>query len=152
MYRSRVILAAAVTVGLVSGCADTPTSPTALQPSQPSSPTSPLPPPQTPVGPPVYTLSGVIFETSSAGRLPVSDALVEVGVCAPNRSSAPARIVSTRTDLNGAYRVAEVCSGTAVVWVTKTGYQTSPPEQCDGDCLLVRIDAKDTQFDVQLVR
>ena len=152
MHRPRVFIAAAVIAGSMSGCADTPSSPTAWQPSQTSSPTAPQPTPQTPVGPPVYALSGIIFETSPAGRLPVSDVLVEVGVCAANRHSAPARLVSTRTDLNGAYHASEVCSGTAVVWVTKTGYQTRPPEPCDGDCLLVAIDAKDTQFDIQLVR
>jgi hypothetical protein len=107
--------------------------------------------PQISLGPPAYTLSGVVSETSAAGPLPVADALVEVGVCAPSRVAAPARVITTRTDSNGRYRVSDVCGGIADVWVTKSGYRTQPPEQCDGDCLIVPID-KDTQFDVQLIR
>jgi hypothetical protein len=144
------MLAAVLVAGLMAACADTPTAPTAHTISPPPASPTTAAPPQIPVGPPVYTLSGVVSETSAAGEVPVGDALVEVGVCAPSRLSAPARVITAHTDVTGAYRVSGVCSGTAAVWVTKAGYKTQPPEQCDGDCLIVPIEAQDTQFNVQL--
>jgi hypothetical protein len=55
------------------------------------------------------------------------------------------------TDTDGFYRVEGMCAGITYVWVSKAGYQTSPPKQCDGDCLYALIDG-DTRFDIELVR
>jgi hypothetical protein len=55
------------------------------------------------------------------------------------------------TDVAGFYRVQGMCAGITYGWVSKAGYKTSPPKQCDGGCLYATISG-DTRFDVERVR
>ena len=118
--------------------------------SLPPAPT-PLPPTSPPVpvtGP--YVLSGLIFELTPTGAVPIADAEVEVAVC-------PGQVhdnyTQSRTDDAGTYRAAGLCAGTTYLWVGKPGDRVNRKDapQCDGDCVYVYL-TRDTRFDVELVR
>ena len=118
-----------------------------------ASPVQPTPPPL--AGPAAspgtgpYVLSGLIFELTSAGPVPIAGANVEVSVCPQSGHD----YVLTTTDDVGMYRAAGMCSGTTYLWSGKDGYRmnrkNAPP--CDHDCVTVDIRG-DTRFDVELVR
>jgi hypothetical protein len=135
-------------------------------PTAPSA-TVPLPPPVPNTGGPAYsvadvTLSGVVYEVTSAGPVPVEGVIVENG-----------EGEYTVTDAKGIYKLRPIwvcpCSynptvraGTTYLWVSKNGY-TDPPNQpasvfwAPGTHLGERgwrdvtING-DTHFDVQLAR
>jgi hypothetical protein len=139
-----------VTVGL-AGCngGTPPTAPSTVQPP---------PPVQTGGGPPGvlsdYTLSGMVFEMTPTGRMPIEG--VEV-YCEP--CGAETHTWST-TDANGFYSFAGVWNAgvsPTLLFVHKDGYtdpvgvvMTPPNQQALGwrDVIVTG----DTQFDIELVR
>ena len=133
-----VLLAAALTSCDRSSTAPLPT-PTPLPPGAPPVPVT---------GP--YVLTGLIFELTAAGPVPVADAQVEVAVC-PSQSVD--QYAQSTTDQAGTYRAAGMCPGMTYLWVGKTGYRVNRKDvwQCDGDCVHVSI-AQDTRFDIELIR
>jgi hypothetical protein len=127
---------------MLTSCDRSSTAP--LQPTP--TPLPPAPPPVPATGP--YVLTGLIFELTSKGPVPVADALVEVSICPQSIDSF--EIITT--DHTGMYRVAGMCAGTTYVWAGKLGYRLdrkgAPP--CDHDCVFVDIKG-DTRFDVELI-
>ncbi len=104
---------------------------------------------------PLFALSGRITEMTALGPVPVSDVLVEVFVCSrPNGSRV---LKDAVTDADGAYRIAGLCEGPAIVFVLKPGYTYTSPNtpHCDDghgtECRWTTI-AGDTRFDQVLVR
>ena len=144
--RTALAIVIALGISACSGERPIPTAPTAL----PSPPATRVPVPPEPNSPHIYTLAGVISGSTPEGPLPLSDAVVVVGVC-PRVNYSPESYMTTVTDADGSYRVQGMCAGVTYVWVSKAGYKTSPPKQCDGDCLYATING-DTQFDIELVR
>jgi len=128
---------------MLTSCDRSSTAP--LQPTP--TPLPPAPPPVPATGP--YVLTGLIFELTSTGTVPVADALVEVAIC-PEQSGH--EYAQATTDQAGRYRLTGMCVGTTYLWVGKAGYRVNRKgaSQCDGDCVYVSI-KQDTTFDVELV-
>ena len=103
---------------------------------------------------PLFTLTGRITEMTALGPVPVPDVLVEVIVC--SRSNGSRLLKDAVTDADGAYRIAGLCEGPAIVFVTRAGYEVTSPNVpfCDGDgaeCRWATI-AGDTRFDQVLIK
>jgi hypothetical protein len=151
MNRHQIVSGTAVGLAiLVSACGNMapPQTFTAPSPSPASSTSVPAPAPN----PIVFdsTLSGLVYEVTPSGRVPIEGADVEIGVCPP-KGGAPLGYEKARTDATGFYAVGDMCNGVTYVWVSKPGYKTNPPRQCDGDCVYATV-AGDTKFDIELVR
>lgn len=121
-------------------------------PTSPTSQTSP--PPQTPPPPaatPVIligTLSGVVFEVTSAGNAPVESVQVYCDACGLGHAS-------TYTDGNGAYSFTDVQTAVYPLLVAKQGYDLAKPTGPAGGGWLGSINVQvngDTRFDIELVR
>jgi hypothetical protein len=97
-----------------------------------------------------YTISGVVFEVTAAGRTPLDadlycDSCGEVGV----------GHTFTHTDANGFYTFVGVSAGANPVLVSKAGYQDPLGELLGGSMPWYRRQVTvvgDTRFDIQLVR
>ena len=144
---------AMVLATLVSGCSE------GLQRS-PITPTSPQMPPaaQTPAAPiTLYTLSGLVFEVTSAGNRPIEGVEVYCEQCGP-----PAGHSGRFTDRNGAYSFdgAGGLAGASIVelLVAKQGYiLPNQPDQSGPSGLSwmgrVNVSVKgDTRYDIQITR
>ena len=81
------------------------------------------------------TLSGVVFEVTPTGQLPVEGAAVFIGISSGYRSAT--------TDRTGSYRIPGLCDFHGPVHVSRDGYQTLDTA--------VSISG-DTEFDISLVR
>ena len=130
-------------VGALTACDRTSTTlPGAPTPMPPTSPPVPV------TGP--YVLTGLIFELTPAGAVPVADAEVEVAICPGQFHD---NYTYSKTDDAGTYRAAGMCAGTTSVWVAKPGYRVNRKDapQCDGDCVYVYL-TRDTKFDVELLK
>lgn len=140
--RSARVFLLLLAVALTACDRASPSSPPAPTPLPPASPPAPL------TGP--YVLTGLIFELTPAGPVPVADAEVEVAVC-PGQSHD--NYAHSRTDPAGTYRAAGMCPGTTYLWVGKSGYRVNRKDmaQCDGDCVYVYL-TQDTRLDVELIR
>ena len=105
------------------------------------SPAAPIPPPAQPY---TYTVSGVVFELTPTGRLPVEGALVEDVSCDPLHTSCSNVVQTATTDLNGFYRLSGL-SGSQVhfLWLSKEGYRA-------GEQFATFV--TDTRLDIELVR
>ncbi len=120
-------------------------------PFLPTSPTSQTPPPPvTPATPVILigTLSGVVFEVTSAGNAPVESVQVYCDACGLGHAS-------TYTDGNGAYSFSDVKTAVYPLWVAKQGYDLAKPTGRAGTGWLGSINAEvngDTRFDIELVR
>lgn len=124
----------------------------------PLRPTPPAPPaPPTPLPPPtLYTLSGVVFEVTSAGNVPVEAVEVYCEPCGP-----PEGHSLRHTDANGVYSFdggGGVYPSTISMLIAKKGYllpgqpdQSGPNEDGWMGILSVTI-AGDTRFDIQIIR
>ena len=116
-------------------------------------PTAPsLGQPQPPQPPPLtYLLSGVVSEVTPDGSRPLAGVTLQILTC--RGESRPDGMTTQVTEADGAYRVTDVCAGSAYVWAGKEGFanRVPPTARCDGDCLEVRITG-DTRFDLEFVR
>ena len=144
---------AVVLAAFLWGCGDGITAgPNAPTPTPAPSPSTPTP------GPPeiLYTLSGVVFEMTGAGRVPVEG--VEV-YCEP--CGRPGGHSARFTDGRGAYSfdgTGGVAAGSIPMLLSKRGYVLpGQPDQAGPDGLgwmgntSVQVSG-DTRFDIQIVR
>ena len=118
----------------------------------PTSPTSQTPPPlATPTATPVIligTLSGVVFEVTSAGHAPVEGVQVYCDACGGGHAS-------TYTDGNGAYSFNDVLTGSYPLLLAKQGYDLATPIGRIGSGWLGTVNAQvngDTRLDIELIR
>jgi hypothetical protein len=139
---SQVIPVLFIAIG-ICGCRSStvPTSPTAPGPSA-----IPAPPP----GPqPTYTVSGVVFEVTPTGQLPVEDVELYCDSC-----GSPSGHTFTSTDVNGTYSFSWAQNGFHDLLVWKAGYDVINPRHplADGTAVKrARVDG-DTRFDIQIAR
>jgi hypothetical protein len=126
-----------VSVILMSACngAAPISNPIAPSPSTPSVPAVPLS---------TYTVSGVIFEVTPSGRVPVEGVLVEDVSCDPPHSSCSNVAQTATTDLNGFYRLSGLpTSQVHYLWLSKQGYRAGEE---------AATFSADTGLDIELVR
>jgi Carboxypeptidase regulatory-like domain len=124
MNRLVVVVTLAVLTWACGGSPVSRTSPSAsLAPTTPSAPASQL----------TYILSGVVFEVTPAGVMPIEGVQVEEYD----------RHQFATTDANGFYRISGVSAGRIGVGFEKEGYQSSRST--------VTVNG-DTRFDIQAIR
>jgi hypothetical protein len=124
MNRLVVVVTVAVLTWACGGSPVSPTSPSAsLAPTTPSAPASQLP----------NILSGVVFEVTPTGVMPIEGVQVEEYD----------RHQFSTTDANGFYRISGVSAGRIGVGFEKEGYQSSRST--------VTVNG-DTRFDIQAIR
>ena len=153
--KASVVLMCAAMLG---GCdrVDLPSAPSAIQPPAAAvalpSPRAPWPSGPFTAG---VTLSGVVFEVTPAGRVPVEGAWVYCELCGEQTHS------WSLTDAHGVYRFSGVWALGGVptsVWIGKDGFldplglpQPTPPNPSGPGWREVRIEG-DTRFDADIVR
>lgn len=153
--RVLAVAAAVVLATSISACGDG-SGPSPVRPTPPvTPPAAPTPsPPAT-----LYTLSGVVFEVTSAGNTPVEGVEVYCEPCGP-----PDGHSLRQTDAKGAYSFdgpgGVASTGMTVIWmlVAKKGYVL--PGQPDGsgpngDGWMGTVNvtvAGDTRYDIQIIR
>jgi hypothetical protein len=96
-----------------------------------------------------YILSGVVFEITAAGQVPIEGVQIYCDSC-----GSPVGHTFVLTDANGFYSLEWSINGVHPLFVTKTGYQIFDPTGTLRDGL-GRISATvhgDTRFDIQLVK
>jgi len=96
-----------------------------------------------------YVLSGVVFEITDAGRVPLEGVELYCDSC-----GSPDGHTFVHTNADGFYRLEWTANGVHSLFVSKAGYQIFDPTGTRVDAI-GRIDAPvrgDTAFDVQLVR
>jgi hypothetical protein len=120
--------------------------------SFPTSPTSQTPPPPPPPAVTsvilIGTLSGVVFEVTSAGNAPVEGVRVYCDSCGAGHAD-------SYTDGNGAYSFTDVKTSVYPLWVAKQGYDLAKPTGRAGTGWMGSINADvngDTRFDIEIVR
>ena len=124
MNRLVVVVTLAVLMWACGGSPVSPTSPSAsLAPTTPSAPASQL----------TYILSGVVFEVTPTGVMPIEGVQVEEYD----------RHQFATTDANGFYRISGVSAGRIGVGFEKEGYQSSRST--------VTVNG-DTRFDIEAIR
>ena len=117
---------------------------------------TPLSPTVGPTPPPVATgttstLSGVVFEVTAAGNVPVPGVEVYCDACGMGHAM-------TSTDTTGLYRFSDVAASVYPLFLSKRGYTLASPTGPGGggpDGWMGSINARvsgDTRFDIQLVR
>jgi hypothetical protein len=94
-----------------------------------------------------YVLSGVVFEMTDAGRVPIEGAEIYCDTC-----GSPVGHTSVNTDANGFYRLAFTPNGLHPLFVTKDGYDLPVSTVRDRFGRVGATVNGDTEFDVQLVR
>jgi hypothetical protein len=130
---------------VLSGCGDGASIPTAPTPP----PTLTSTPTPAPTGTVTYTLSGVVFEITGEGQVPLEGVEVYCDSC-----GSPVGHTFVYTDADGVYRLEWTSNGVHPLFVTKAGYEIFDPAGTLTDDY-GRISAKvsgDTRFDVQLIR
>ena len=140
-----VVFSLVLAIGM-SGCGSStgPTAPTA----QPRAvvPPAPVPPPAPPA---TYTLSGVVFELTAAGRVPAEGVQLYCDSC-----GSPDGHTLTSSDANGFYGFSWARNGVHPLLVWKDGYEVIDPARTLADGTGVKnatVDG-DTRFDIQIVR
>ena len=96
-----------------------------------------------------YVLSGVVFEITEAGRIPIDGVELYCDSC-----GSPDGHTFVTTNADGFYRLEWTANGVHPLFVTKAGYEIFDPTGTRRDAI-GRISATvrgDTTFDVQLVR
>ena len=130
--------------GLLSACeSSSSTFPTA--PTIPSPPVNAVPAPPSVGG----TLSGIVYETTESGRIPVVDVQVYCDACGPQGHS------SSVTAADGSYRFDGAPGGRTTVLLAKPGYKLPRPDWVGTGGWMGGINvvvSNDTQFDIQIVR
>jgi hypothetical protein len=92
---------------------------------------------------PTFTLSGMVYEITAAGRIPVREVEVYCDSC-----GSPDGHTFATTDDDGAYRFEWAMNGATPLYVTKTGYRVSGG---NGAQIVAAVNG-DTRFDIELVR
>jgi hypothetical protein len=100
-------------------------------------------------------LSGVVFEITPTGRIPVEGATVYLETC--SISNCPdIKSYDVRTDKDGGYRIAGVYDGTLnFLWVSDAVYEMAAPMApgtCPDGCDRVVTVNGETRLDIELVR
>ena len=135
---------------LVAGCADGP-EPLPVAPTPPQAP-QPAPAPQPPATV-YYTVSGIVYEETSAGKVPVAGVDVYCDSCDP-----PLGHSLQVTDAKGAFKFAQVPKGVIPLLVAKPGYVLpNQPDQSGADGLgwmgqLGVVVDGDTLHDIQIAK
>lgn len=149
--RASAIATAMVLATLVLGCSDE-RAPSPTAPTPPQTPSTP-----TPASPAIlYTLSGVVFEVTSAGNTPVEGVEVYCEQCGP-----PDGHSLRCTDANGVYSfdgASGVTAGRIELLLAKRGYIL--PNQPDlsgpsGNSWMGRLSVTvtgDTRYDIQIIQ
>jgi hypothetical protein len=132
---------------LLAGCGvertQTPISPT-------PTPNAPPAPPSTPVG---GTVSGVVYEITANGRVPVADVEVYCDSCGPQGHT------FSKTGANGEYAFSGAPGGETLLLLAKEGYALPKPDWTQPNPtplgwlggMNVSVNG-DTQFDIEIVR
>lgn len=96
---------------------------------------------------PTYTLSGIVFEETAAGRAPVEAVSVYCDSCGEGH-------VFSTTDAEGFYSFAGVLAGTYPLIIRKEGYTVvgSTHSHSDGSGTRIPQVLSDTTYDIQLAR
>ena len=96
-----------------------------------------------------HILSGVVFEITAAGRVPIEGVDVYCDSC-----GSPDGHTSVHTDKNGSYSLAWAMNGVHPLFVTKAGYEIRDPTGAlrDKEGRIVATVDGDTRFDIELVR
>lgn len=142
---AQLVLALFMAIG-VCGCGSStgPTSPSGF-------PNAAVPPAVVAVpGPPVtYTLSGVVFEITPTGRVPVEDVELYCDSC-----GSPVGHTSTFTDADGFYSFSWAHNGVHPLLVWKAGYDVLDPTRtlADGRAFRNATVNGDTRFDIEILR
>ncbi len=149
MYRQlpQFVLALCIAIGTCGcGSSTVPTSPSAL----PTAAVPPTPVPSPSPGPqPTYTLSGVVYEVTPNGQVPVEDVELYCDSC-----GSPTGHTFTSTDANGFYSFSWAQNGVHPLLVWKAGYDVINPMGTlkTGEAYKNATVNGDTRFDIQLVR
>ena len=141
--RFRPVLALFIAMGLVGCGSSVPTTPGPL-------PTAAVPPALPPPGPqPTYTLSGVVFEMTPTGQVPVEGVELYCDSC-----GSPVGHTFTSTDANGSYSFSWAQNGVHSLLVWRAGYDVINPTRrlSDGTAVRDATVVGDTRFDIQIVR
>lgn len=93
-----------------------------------------------------YSLSGVVFEMTAEGRVPIEGVQVYCDSC-----GSPDGHTFVSTDANGSYSLAWTANGSHTLYVTKAGYRIFDPAPAAQDMINATVRG-DTRFDIQLVR
>lgn len=125
---------------LVSGCDGRASIPGSTAPTPTPTPT-PSPTPAV-----TYILSGVVFEMTAEGRVPIEGVEVYCDSC-----GSPVGHTFVSTDPNGSYSLSWAANGVHPLYVTKAGYQMFDPAGVVRDTIDAAVHG-DTQFDIELVR
>lgn len=117
--------------------------------ARPSIPTVPTPPSPGLPSTVTYSLSGVVFEITETGRIPIEGVELYCDSC-----GSPDGHTLVTTDADGTYRLDWTANGVHPLFVTKAGYEIFDPAGTLRDALgRINVTVRgDTVFDVQLVR
>jgi len=139
-----VIFLVVVATGVSACDSPTPTSPTA--PPAAAVPLAPMPQPGLQL---TYTLSGVVFESTAAGRAPVEGVKLYCDSC-----GSPDGHTFTATNANGFYSFSWARNGVHPLLVWKDGYELTDSSGMlsDGTAVKNATVNGDTQFDIQVAR
>ena len=95
-----------------------------------------------------YVLSGVVFEMTAAGSIPVPDVSLYCDSC-----GSPEGHTWTSTDSEGRYRFAWSINGVHELQVGKEGYILARPSGSYGIYSAIRTTVEgDTEFDIEMIR
>ena len=92
-----------------------------------------------------YTLSGVVFEITDAGQVPIEGVEVYCDSC-----GSPDGHTFVYTDSHGFYSLSWTTNGVHPLFVTKAGYEIVGPRSASG--MISATVRGDTRFDIQLAR
>ena len=117
--------------------------------ARPSIPTTPTPPGPGMPPPVTYSLSGVVFEITEAGRIPIEGVELYCDSC-----GSPDGHTFVTTGADGTYRLDWTANGVHPLSVRKAGYEIFDPAGTLRDAFgRINVTVRgDTVFDVQLVR
>lgn len=94
-----------------------------------------------------YTLSGVVYESTPSGPVPIEGVEVYCDSC-----GSPVGHTWVYTNTAGFYSLSWAFNGTHPLFVTKAGYEIADPNLRDGYGRITATVRGDTRFDIQLAR
>ena len=107
---------------------------------------TPAPTPSSPAPDVTYNLSGVVFEMTAEGRIPIEGVEVYCDSC-----GSPVGHYMGVHRRDGLYSLSWSANGVHPLYVTKAGYQIFDPAGVVRDTIDATVRG-DTQFDIELVR
>lgn len=90
-----------------------------------------------------YTLSGIVYEATEGGRMPIEGVSVYCDSC-----GSPEGHTFASSDENGFYSFAWTSNGSTALWVRKDGYRLAGPT----DEWITAAVSGDTRFDIAMIR